>query len=172
MTDDATYIPERDHAHLSAAVPCGTCKTFIESERLDAAALPDNVTCTACGDETPLAFDAHVTLADAGAAALDGCPRCGYHTLCIQKDLNARFGVLLVTVSFGALLFSGLSIPKMLIGLVALAIVDWLLLRAIVKRVLICYRCKAQYRGFRPGARCRPFDLATWEAHDDALTSR
>jgi hypothetical protein len=35
-----------------------------------------------------------------------------------------------------------------------------------VKRFLICYRCKAQFRGFPPGPRCRPFDLATWEAHD------
>ncbi len=170
MTEDTTYIPERDHAHLSAAIPCEGCKEFVERERLNASDLPHDVTCPSCEADTPLAFDAHVATQD-GATTLDGCPRCGYHTLCIQKDLNARFGVLLVTVSFAALFFSGLSIPKMMIGLVALAIVDWLLLRAIVKRVLICYRCKAQYRGFRPGERCRPFDLATWEAHDDALSS-
>ena len=50
--------------------------------------------------------------------------------------------------------------------LVALTVIDVLLLRLVVKRLLICYRCKAQFRGFPPGPRCRPFDLATWEAHD------
>lgn len=168
MTDDTTYIPERDHARLSAAVPCASCGEFIEAERLDGDALPADVACPHCGATNALDFASRATPGDE-RPTLDGCPRCGYHTLCIQKDLNARFGVILVTVTFGALLFSGLSIPQMLVGLVALAVLDWLLLRAIVRRVLICYRCKAQYRGFTPGPRCRPFDLATWEAHDDAL---
>lgn len=170
MTDDTTYVPERDHSHLSLAVPCHGCDAFAEAERLERDALPDDVTCRDCGAATPVDFTGHVTHA-AERPTLDGCPRCGYHTLCIQKDMNPRFGVILVTVTFGALLFSGLSIPQMLVGLVALALVDWLLLRTLVRRVLICYRCKAQYRGFLPGPRARPFDLATWEAHDDALSN-
>ena len=85
--------------------------------------------------------------------------------------MNQKLGVILVVVTFGALLFAGLSIPQLLIGLVLLAGLDWLLMAALVKRFLICYRCKAQFRGFPPGPRCRPFDLATWEAHDSPAST-
>lgn len=174
MSHDAPFIPARDHAQRSFAVPCEGCERWteqtLEQARLDPArAAPQaapgvpavSASCAGCGREQRLAFDQHV---DSGGR-LDGCPRCGYHTLCIQKDVNPRFGVILVAVTFGALFFSGLPIPYMLVGLVLLASLDWLLLRTLVKRLLICYRCKAQYRGFAPGPGCRPFDLATWEAH-------
>jgi len=163
VTDDLAHtIPERDHGRLSFSVPC-VCGAW--TERVigpPGTTLPDRMTCGACGTPQPLDLPGHVD----AQGALDGCPRCGYHTLCIQKDVNPRLGVALVVVSFAVLLFSGLPLPWMIAGLVVLTVLDVALLRLVVKRLLICYRCKAQFRGFPPGPRCRPFDLATWEAHD------
>jgi hypothetical protein len=171
VTDERPDIPARDHAERSAEVKCA-CERWLsvafaaDSARAPAgpelaARLPREARCAACGATRPLDFAAHV-----GAdGSLDGCPACGYHTLCIQKDVNSRLGVIVVVVLFGALLLLGVPLPWMFAVLVPLALLDWWLLRRIVKRFLICYRCKAQFRGFPPGARCRPFDLATWEAH-------
>ncbi len=163
MTDEAPKIPERDHRELSFAVPCTSCEAWTE-RRIGprGTALPTSVTCGACGTPRPLDLPGHVD----GEGALDGCPACGYHTLCIQKDVNPKLGVAIVVVVFAAMLLAGLTIPQLVVGLVVLAVADWLLMAAVVKRFLLCYRCKAQFRGFPPGPRCRPFDLATWEAHD------
>ncbi len=161
MSEPATDIPARDHGSRSCAVRCAACGRWIETSLGQAAALPPTVRC-ACGVETSLDFSSHVD----GAGQLDGCPACDYHTLCIQKDVNARVGVLAVVVVFGGLLLGGVPLPWMFAILLPMALLDWLVLRLLVKRLLICYRCKAQYRGFPPGPRCRPFDLATWEAHD------
>ncbi len=159
MTNVGPAIPTRDHRETSTATPCEACGHWSET-RLRSP-WPDQLRCEQCGAEH--VFDVSGHLDDEGH--LDGCPWCDYHTLCIQKDVNPRLGVIVVVLSFGALLLAGLTIPQLLVGLVVMTIADTLLLRWIVKRLLICYRCKAQYRGFPPGPRCRPFDLATWEAH-------
>jgi len=153
----------RDHVVRSFAVPCPQCRAWTEvrvgTPAVDA---PKKIACRACGAEIPLDFHGHF----GPSALLDGCPACGYHTLYVQKDVNAKLGVLLVLAVFLALLLAGTPLPWLLAALVALAALDWLLLRFVVRRVLICYRCKAQYRGYPPGPTCRPFDLATFEAHD------
>lgn len=164
MSHDTPLIPARDHALLSFSVPCDACSRWTERTIGPRGTRPPSqMSCAHCGVPQALAFAAHVD----ASGALDGCPRCEYHTLCIQKDVNGKLGVVLVAVTFAILFFSGLSIPQMLVGLVLLTLLDVLLLRLVVRRLLICYRCKSQYRGFLPGARCRPFDLGTWEAHDD-----
>ena len=119
------------------------------------------MSCGKCGQPLAVDFAAHV-----GAdGRLDGCPACGYHTLAIQKDVNSKLGVIVVVVVFAALLVLRVPLPWMFAVLIPFALLDWLILRTLVKRFLLCYRCKAQFRGFPPGPRCRPFDLATWEAH-------
>jgi hypothetical protein len=74
--------------------------------------------------------------------------------------------VILVVIVFAALLLADLPLPWLIGGLVIFSTLDWLLLQLVVRRVLICYRCKSQSRGFPPGPTVRAFDLATWEAHD------
>lgn len=168
---EAPQVPARDHAERSAVLPCA-CGHWqelafpAEVARAPAAPglgarLPREARCGRCGAALRADFAGHV--GDDGA--LDGCPACGYHTLAIQKDVNSRLGVLVVVLLFGALLVLRVPLPWMFAVLVPLALLDWLLLRRVVRRFLLCYRCKAQFRGFPPGARCRPFDLATWEAH-------
>lgn len=166
-----TDIPARDHAERSAVVRCA-CGRWLtvafapEAARGPAgpelaARLPREAACATCGAARPLDFPTHL----AADGTLDGCPACGYHTLAIQKDVNSKLGVIVVLVLFAALLLLRVPLPWMFAVLIPLALLDWWLLRRIVKRFLLCYRCKAQFRGFAPGARCRPFDLATWEAH-------
>jgi hypothetical protein len=156
-------VPTRDHSLRSFAMSCPECHEWTEvSIGTPAVDLPHEVTCGRCGHTGPVDFATHYR----PEAVLDGCPLCDYHTLYIQKDVNAKLGVLLVVVTFGALLLSGMPLTWMVGCLVLLALVDWWLLRRWIRRVLICYRCKAQFRGFPPGPSCRPFDLATWEAHD------
>ena len=163
MSHDEVFIPPRDHATLSFAVRCERCGAFTE-RRIGprGTALPASATCGQCGTPQALHFAAHVD----PQGALDGCPRCEYHTLCIQKDVNPRLGVALVIVTYAIILALRLDLLTTVITLAALTAVDVFALKLLVKRLLICYRCKAQYRGFPPGPRCRPFDLATWEAHD------
>ena len=164
-------VPTRDHAERSAVVRCACGHWQPVALAPDvaraaagpelAARLPREQRCGQCGAALPLDFAARV-----GAdGALDGCPACGYHTLAIQKDVNGRLGVIVVVLVFAALLALRVPLPWMFAVLIPFALLDWLLLRLVVKRFLLCYRCKAQFRGFAPGARCRPFDLATWEAH-------
>ncbi|HZL99785.1 MAG TPA: hypothetical protein VFD43_05985 [Planctomycetota bacterium] len=152
----------RDHVVRSFVVPCPACRGWTEV-RVGTPAVdpPKRAACGACRADIPLDFHAHF----GPMALLDGCPACGYHTLYAQKDFNAKLGLLLVLAVFAALLLLGLPLPWLLAALVAFAALDWILLRFVVRRVLICYRCKSQYRGYPPGPSCRPFDLATWEAH-------
>lgn len=166
MSDGHT-IPARDHTSRSFAVPCEVCQAWTERRLAeDGRPLPDAVTCSGCGTPQRLDLAGHVD----AEGRLDGCPRCDYHTLCIQKDVNPRLGVVLVVVSYAVLLLLDLPIPWLVAALVLMTLIDVALLRLVVKRFLFCYRCKAQFRGFAPGPRCRPFDLATWEVHDPPAT--
>jgi hypothetical protein len=155
-------LPGRDHRLRSCLVPCACGALNDVAVGTPARDPPKTIVCTGCGTSLRLDFHKHF----GPQALLDGCPACDYHTLYAQKDVNARLGVLLVLVVFAALLFSGLPLPWMIGALVVFALLDWLLLRLVVRRVLICYRCKAQFRGFPPGPTVRAFDLATFEAHD------
>lgn len=163
MSQEGPQIPARDHALLSFAVPCERCGAFTD-RRIGpkGTPLPGSASCGSCGTPQALRFGAHVD----ETGALDGCPRCGYHTLCIQKDVNNRLGVAVVAVTYAVILALRLDLATTMVVLVALTVVDIAALRLLVRRLLICYRCKAQYRGFPPGPRCRPFDLTTWEAFD------
>jgi len=160
-------IPTRDHRDQSCVVRCPGCGHWQERPLGgDALDVIDEgrhalLRCDRCGADIPLDLAGH--LADDGT--LDGCPCCDYHTLYIQKDVNNRLGVILVAVVFLGLLIARVPLPWLLGSLMAFTVLDLVLLRLLVKRLLICYRCKAQFRGFPPGTHCRPFDLATWEAH-------
>jgi hypothetical protein len=93
MTDEAPTIPARDHRELSFAVRCESCDAWTD-RRIGprGTQLPDHVSCGSCGVPQPLKLAEHVD----AEGSLDGCPSCGYHTLCIQKDVNPRLGVILV----------------------------------------------------------------------------
>ena len=166
MNASTTGIPARDHSQRSCVVRCPACEHW-QDRVLEAdppgseQAKRQSLRCDRCESDIPLDLVGHV----ASDGTLDGGPCCDYHTLYIQKDVNNRLGVILVAIVFIGLLIARVPLPWLVGSLLAFTALDLVLLRLLVKRLLICYRCKSQFRGFPPGARCRPFDLATWEAH-------
>ncbi len=155
-------LPGRDHVVRSFALSCPECARFTETRvGTPARDAPKEVACAGCRRTRTLDWLHHF----GPNAVLDGCPACGYHTLYAQRDMNGRLGVIVVVAVYAALLLSGLPLPWMVAALLAFTLLDVALLLFVVRRVLICYRCKSQWRGFPPGPSCRPFDLATWEAH-------
>ena len=128
MTENEQKVPERDHTQRSIAIPCPSCEAFVET-RLGPASevtrLPDALSCASCSANIDLPHPEQLH----DGHELDGCPACGYHTLCIQKDVNPRFGVILVVVTFGTLLLLRPPIPWLVAGLVALTVIDVVLLR-------------------------------------------
>ena len=96
MSDEVTKIPARDHKELSFALKCASCETWTEQQvGPRGSVLPDKTRCTSCKAETAFGLADHVD----EQGALDGCPACGYHTLCIQKDVNQKLGVILVVIA-------------------------------------------------------------------------
>lgn len=161
-----TDVPARDHAERSCVVRCPGCEQWQDhvlggESSTGGQSAHRSVRCKHCKTEIPLDLARHT----GSDGTLDGCPCCDYHTLYIQKDVNNRLGVILVAVVFLGLLIARVPLTWLIGSLLAFTALDFVLLRLLVKRLLICYRCKSQFRGFPPGERCRPFDLATWEAH-------
>jgi hypothetical protein len=161
LKQPATDVPARDHAEQSCVIKCPACGHLHEQSLQGEHRA---VRCNQCAADIPLDLASHV----GAEGTLDGCPCCEYHTLFIQKDVNNKLGVILVAIVFLGLLVARVALPWLVGILLAFTLLDVVLLRLLVKRLLICYRCKAQFRGFPPGEHCRPFDLATWEAHGEA----
>ncbi len=80
----------------------------------------------------------------------ESCPRCSCSQFYLVKDFNQAFGCLIMLV--GIVLVPrtyGLSLP-------AMALLDWLLFRRIPS-LGICYRCGAEFRGFKIPEHIKPF---------------
>jgi len=136
--------------------------------------------CSACGDRAEANLPAtaarcrrcraETVLRAAGGrpepARLGACVRCGEARLYRQRDIDRRKGLIVVAagaaVSLALLPFSPLAAYGVLGGL---ALVDlWLYRR--LPDVAICYRCRAEHRGFDTGREIDPFDLLTLEMVD------
>ena len=80
----------------------------------------------------------------------EACPICQTRQFYVQKDFNQLFGCLVLLI--GILLVPktyGLSLP-------VFAGLDWLIYRRI-KAMAICYRCGAEFRGFKIPNHFKPF---------------
>jgi hypothetical protein len=136
--------------------------------------------CAACGDRAEAALPApmaicrrcraETTLRPSGgqldSLSLGACVRCGEARLYRQKDIDRRKGVAVVAVGAAASLallpFSPLAAYGVLGGLAAVDL--WLYGR--LPEVAICYRCRAEHRGFDARNEIDPFDLLTLEMVD------
>jgi hypothetical protein len=94
------------------------------------------------------------------------CLVCGCDDLWRQKDFPQRLG--LAAVAAGALLSTVAAYyyrPLLAIGiLLAFALFD-LVLFALMKDVLVCYRCQARYRNVDPGQEYPRFNLEMAERY-------
>lgn len=99
------------------------------------------------------------------------CIACGCEDLWRQKDFPQRVGVALVAL--GALLSTiawAYVRPVWAIGiLMAFALLDWLLF-VLMKDVVVCYRCGAQYRNVQPDEEHPRFNLETAERYRQEAT--
>ncbi len=108
--------------------------------------------CSHC--QTEVALDPSQLEAD----RLLRCMVCNNKELYSQKDFNRKLGCAIMTV---AIL---LAVPTYYISLVVGAIVDALLYWRL-PWVLVCYRCRAIYRGFDHGTH-QPYELERGAKYD------
>jgi hypothetical protein len=100
---------------------------------------------------------------------LERCAACGEYRLYRQKDLNRNVGVAVVLGSAAlSLAMLPVSPAAAYAVLFLLALVDFGLYRRLPE-VIICYRCKAQHRGYAPESQAEPFDLLTAEVIDQQV---
>jgi hypothetical protein len=97
--------------------------------------------------------------------AIDRCLLCAGRHLYRQKDFNQRAGcaILAAGAIVGLILSWRFSILWLWGVLLAAAGLD-ALLYALVPEVVICYKCKAHYRGMAPHPAIEPFDLELADA--------
>ena len=116
-------------------------------ERASASELSARVACSTCGREAALVLDG---LDPRGG--LLGCLACGHAELYTRKDFPPALGVSIVVVA--ALLVPFVPYYG---SLVAAAVLDLALYR-FAPDVVVCYRCRAEHRGFDARPRHPRFD--------------
>jgi hypothetical protein len=136
---------------------CARCQG---TSRSLVAADTQTVTCTGCG----AARDLRSELNESGAPT--ACVLCGCQDLWRQKDFPPQLG--LTIVGLGALASSiawSFYMPGTAIAiLMAFALFD-LVLYAVMKDVLVCYRCGARHRHTHPSENYPRFQLDVAERY-------
>lgn len=98
--------------------------------------------------------------------AIETCPKCGCRDLFIRKDFPQRLGLGLVVIAAIAFLVLSARRQTFWIGATILAIAALIdaILYAVVGRLTVCYRCRAEFRGPVNSAH-HGFELATGEKY-------
>jgi hypothetical protein len=124
---------------------------------------PIAVSCPGCNQPVNLEIDEPL----ARDRVVSRCPVCRGAEFFIRKDFPQKAGLALV-VLFG-LIASGFyyygNVIATFATLATLVIVD-AAIYFFVARVTVCYRCRAEYRGFAYNPEHSGFDLATSEKYD------
>jgi hypothetical protein len=104
---------------------------------------------------------------DAAADVLTRCPQCGCGDLFIRKDFPQKLGLAIVAVAAIAFLALAAKRQTFYLGvwvLVVAAAID-AVLYAIVPRVTVCYRCRAEFRDRPINPEHEGFELAVGEKY-------
>jgi hypothetical protein len=80
---------------------------------------------------------------------LEACPKCGCGDLFVRKDFPQKLGVTLVILAAVAFLILAAWRETFWIGatILAIAAVIDALFYALVPKLTVCYRCRAEFRG-------------------------
>jgi hypothetical protein len=134
------------------AFQCPQCRQPNRQVLLDR----QSVQCPACGWTRPGEDD---------PASPKSCMVCGCHDLWRQKDFPQGAGLLMVGLAIvGSTIAYALWRPILALGiLMFFALVD-AGIYALMRDVLVCYRCRARHGGFDPAAHAA-FDLETAERY-------
>ena len=95
------------------------------------------------------------------------CPECGCRDLFVRKDFPQKTGLLVVVVAGLAFLYFAARRGTFYVGvwvLVSAAAID-ALLYALVPKVTVCYRCRAEFRGVPLNPGHGGFELAVAEKY-------
>jgi hypothetical protein len=98
---------------------------------------------------------------------LEACPKCGCPDLFIRKDFPQRLGLGLVVVAGIAFVILAAWRASFYLGaliLCAAAVIDAILF-AIVPRITVCYRCRAEFRDVPVNPEHSGFELAVGEKY-------
>lgn len=101
------------------------------------------------------------------AGPLAACPVCGCRDLFVRKDFPQRLGLAVVVVAGVAFVVLAARRTTFYLGawvLLGAAAVD-ALLYAFVRRVTVCYRCRAEFRGVPVNPAHAGFELAVAEKY-------
>lgn len=118
--------------------------------------------CPRCRE--PIALTVPDELIESGK--VEKCAACPGREFFIRKDFPQRIGLLLVII-FGLIatwFFYQRDIIASFATLVTLVVIDALIF-LFVGKVTVCYRCRAEYRGFVYNPDHEGFDLATSEKY-------
>jgi hypothetical protein len=89
----------------------------------------------------------------------DTCAMCGCDAFYRQKDFNPAIGCCIV-------LFAAVLVPWTYgLSLIPAALVDWFLYRR-TPDMVVCYRCRSQFRGYDIPGRIAGFDHYIGEKHE------
>ena len=100
-------------------------------------------------------------------APLQQCPACGCRDLFIRKDFPQKLGLFIVVVAAISFLLLAASRRHFYLGVIVLlvaAMVD-AALYAIVPRITVCYRCRAEFRNVPINPEHSGFELAVGEKY-------
>jgi hypothetical protein len=119
-----------------------------------------SITCSACGATVAVPDDVSQT------GNVTRCLVCRSQDLFVRKDFPQRLGVTIVVLGFIASSVAWYYYRILLTFgiLFATAAID-VLLYAVVGEALVCYRCKAHYRGVANLSDHAAFDLETHERY-------
>ena len=98
---------------------------------------------------------------------LSTCPRCGCRELFIRKDFPQKVGIAIVIVAAVAFLILASSRQRFYLGalvLLAAAGVDFVLY-ALVPKITVCYRCRAEFRDVPINPEHGGYELAVGEKY-------
>jgi len=98
---------------------------------------------------------------------LSVCPRCGCREMFIRKDFPQKLGITIVILAAVAFLMLASSRQRFYLGalvLLAAAAVD-AVLYAIVPKITVCYRCRAEFRNAPLNPEHGGYELAIGEKY-------
>ena len=95
------------------------------------------------------------------------CPACGCRDLFVRKDFPQKIGLGIVILAAVSFLFLAAKRQSFYLGvwvLIAAAAID-VLLYAVVPKITVCYRCRAEFRDVPINPEHEGFELAVGEKY-------
>jgi hypothetical protein len=102
-----------------------------------------------------------------GEQYLSACPQCGCGELFVRKDFPQKLGLGIVVVAGASFLVLAAWRELFYIGvmILAAAVVVDAVLYMVVRKVTVCYRCRAEYRDVPVNPEHEGFELAVGEKY-------